>query len=127
MEDNKEWRFAVAANIVHSHLGEDGKVYYGTKAFTPGTKVYLNGKEWNNKSCDISVIGLDRFHHFVFEIVPISLLENIRTKRIYNPVVLRIMNKLEYMDGFEFWSNTHEDEKDTIRFVNEWINMRNKS
>ncbi|MCH5180161.1 MAG: hypothetical protein J1F32_02985 [Erysipelotrichales bacterium] len=121
MEEKTEWKFGVAANIVHSHTDEDGNVYYGTKAFTPGTKVYLDGKFWNSKSDDIFVIGRNRFGRFVHERVPVALLENVRTQRIYHPKVLKIMKHLEFLDGWEWWENTIEDKKDTKRFVKEWL------
>ena len=34
-----EWRFGVVGNIVSEHTDENGNVYYGSKAFTPGTKI----------------------------------------------------------------------------------------
>ena len=34
--EEKKWRFGVVGNIVSEHTDEDGNVYYGAKAFTPG-------------------------------------------------------------------------------------------
>ena len=41
--EEKKWRFGVVGNIVSEHTDEDGNVYYGTNALTPGTKVYIDG------------------------------------------------------------------------------------
>ena len=41
--EEKKWRFGVVGNIVSEHTDENGNVYYGTKAFTPSTKVYIDG------------------------------------------------------------------------------------
>ena len=117
--EEKKWRFGVVGNIVSEHTDENGNIYYGTKAFTPGTKVYINGKYWDYESADISVIGRNRFGRVAFEIVPINLIENIRTQKIYEPRVLEIMDYLRAMDGWEWWERTAADRKDTENFVKE--------
>ena len=101
--DEAKWRFGVVGNIVSEHTDDDGNVYYGTKAFTPGTKVYIDGKFWDYQRTDISVIGRNRFGRVVLETVPISLIENIRTQRIYKPHVLEIIDYLRVMEGWEWW------------------------
>lgn len=115
-----EWRFGVVANITHSHLDEGGELCYGTKAFTPGTKVYLGGKYWDRANPQIGVIGMNRFGRIVVESVPVDLIEKVRTQRIYKPTVLKIMSYLEAMDGWEWWKRTAADRKDTEQFVKEW-------
>lgn len=116
------WRFGVVANITRSHLDENGELRYGTKAFTSGTKVYLGGKNWDKENPEIGVIGRNRFGRIVVEGVPISLLENVRTQRIYKPQVLKIMEYLEELDGWAWWKRTVADRKDTELFVKEWRN-----
>lgn len=115
-----EWRFGVVANITHSHLDDSGELRYGTKAFTPGTKVYLGGKFWDRTNPQIGVIGMNRFGRIVVESVPVDLIEKVRTQRIYKPNVLAIMSYLEAMDGLEWWKRIVADRKDTERFVKEW-------
>ena len=41
---SNNWRFGVVGNIVKQHLDNEGIIRYGTKAFTGGTKVYIDGK-----------------------------------------------------------------------------------
>ena len=115
--DEAKWRFGVVGNIVSEHTDDDGNVYYGTKAFTPGTKVYINGKFWDHQRTDVSVIGINRFGRIVLETVPINLIENIRTQRIYKPQVLEIIDYLRVIEGWEWWERTAADRKDTEKFV----------
>ena len=118
-----KWRFGVVGNIVSEHTDENGNVYYGTKAFTPGTKVYINGKFWDYQRTEISVIGKNRFGRVVLETVPINLIENIRTQRIYTPHVLEIIDYLRVVEGWEWWERTTADRKDAEFFVK---NLNNK-
>ena len=126
MEEKLDWIFGVVGNIVKTHSGEYGVVYYGTKAFTGGTKVYLNGKYWDSQCENIAVIGRNRFGRIVFERVPVELLENVRVQRIYKPHVLEIIDYLRWMEGLEWWERTSADRRDTERFVKEWNDRNNK-
>ena len=122
--ENINWRFGVVGNIVSEHTDENGNTYYGTKAFTPGTKVYINGKYWDYSRTDISVIGRNRFGRIVCETIPINLIYNIRTQRIYKPQILEIMHSLCVMEGREWWDKTAEDRKGTELFVKTMNNRR---
>ena len=113
------WRFGVVGNIVVSHIGEDGKTYYGTKAFTPGTKVYIDGKYWSKESSTISVIGRNRFGRTVLEYIHLDCIENFRVQRIYKPTILKIIDYLREMEGWDWWGRTVEDRKSTEKFVKE--------
>ena len=117
--EQKKWRFGVVGNIVSEHTDEDGNVYYGTKAFTPGTKVYIDGKFWDDQRTDVSVIGRNRFGRVVLESVPINLIENIRTQIIYKPHVLEIIDYLRVMEGWKWWGRTAADRKEAENFVKE--------
>ena len=118
--DNTEWRFGVVANIKEYHIGEDGKQYRGTKPFTVGTKVYLGGKNWNDKRDSIGVIGRNRFGRIALEWISIDCLENVRTQRIYNPRILEIISYEECVEGWEWWKRTASDRKETEQFVKNW-------
>ena len=114
-----KWRFGVVGNIVSEHTDESegGRVYHGTKAFSSGTKVYIDGKRWTPERTEVSVIGRNRFGRVVLETVPLNLIENIRTQRIYKPHVLEIMEHLSIVDGWEWWNRTAADRKETEQFV----------
>ena len=42
MSETKNWRFCVVGNIIAQHIDADGKLLYGSKAFSGGTKVYID-------------------------------------------------------------------------------------
>ena len=65
------------------------------------------------------MIGRNRFGRVVLESVPINLIENIRTQRIYKPHVLEIIDYLRVMEGWEWWERTAADRKDAENFVKE--------
>ena len=56
-----DWKYCAIGNIMETHLDEEEMLRRGTKAFAPGTKVYLYGKYWHASDTDITVIGLNRF------------------------------------------------------------------
>lgn len=124
--ENPNWRFGVAANIAEYHIGEDGKEYRGTKPFTAGTKVYLCGKHWDNTRDSIFVIGRNRFGRTVLEWIPVDCLENVRTKRIFSPLVLNIIDYEERCEGVEWWGRTSSDRRETKSFVENWKNKFNQ-
>ena len=122
MDQKKNWRFCVAGNIVNSHLDEYGIVRYGTKAFAGGTKVYLNGKTWSDDSGDIGVIGLNRFGRYVLEWIPISLIKNMRSQRVFKNVVLSIIDYEEQVENWLWWGRTAADKRETIAFTEKYNN-----
>lgn len=65
------------------------------------------------------MIGRNRFGRVVLESVPINLIENIRTQRIYKLHVLEIIDYLRVMEGWEWWERTAADRKEAENFVKE--------
>ena len=120
MDEKLKWIFGAAGNIIKTHTDEAGIVYYGSKAFKGGTKVYLDGKYWEQDWNEISVIGQNRFGRWVYERVPTELIENVREQRIYNPKVLDIISHIRWLDGVDWWEQTVSDKKDVKRFVKKW-------
>ena len=102
MDEKLKWIFGAAGNIVKTHTDEAGIVYYGSKAFKGGTKVYLYGRYWEQDWNEISVIGQNRFGRWVYESVPTELIENVREQRIYNPKVLDIISHIRWLDGVDW-------------------------
>ena len=80
----------------------------------------MSGKTWDKEDPEIGVIGRNRFGRTVVEAVPVNLLENVRTQRIYRPQVLKIMEYVEELDGWEWWKRTVADRKEAELFVKEW-------
>lgn len=114
------WRFGVVGNIVKQHLDSEGVLRYGTKAFTGGTKVYIDGKGWSHDRDTVLVIGRNRFGRYAIESVPASLIENVRTQQIYKPKVLEIMDYEEAIEGWAWWKRTSADRKAAEEFVDLW-------
>ena len=127
MENIINWRFGVVGNIVGEHTDSEGNVYYGTKTFTPGTKVYLDGKYWSEEWDTISVIGRNRFGRIVCDRVDVDIIENVRCQRIYKPQVLEIIHHLDIMEGWDWWGRSVADRKGTEKFVKDWINRKNSN
>lgn len=120
METNKAWRFCAVGNIIAQHPGEDGKVLYGTKKFSGGTKVYIDDRTWGLNDGKISVIGLNRFKHYEIDSVDVALIENVRLQRVFKPTVLKIMEHVEWMDGWKWRERTAQDKKEIKTFVEMW-------
>ena len=112
------WQYCVVGNIVKTRIDENGVLRFGTSAFSGGTKVYLCGKYWNPSYDKIDVIGICRGKRFYVDEIPVSLIENVRCSRAFNPSVLEIMNNWEFWNLW--WDNTEDDRKATEEFVKKW-------
>ena len=120
MDNEQDWRFCVVGNIVKTHLDEEGITRYGTKAYTGGTKVYIDARGWFRRDYGkdwVCVIGRNRFGRYALESVPLDLIENIRTSRVFKPTVLKIFDHVECMDGWHWWGRTSEDRREAKEFV----------
>ena len=119
MNDNKAWRFCAVGNIKKQHI-ENGEVFYGTKAFVGGAKVYICDATLGVNKGEISVLGLNRFRRYAVEGVPINLIENVRLQRIFKPGVLEVMDGLTAMDGWVWRGRTAEERRILKAFVENW-------
>ena len=117
---NNNGRFCVVGNVSKQHKGEDGKTYYGTKAFKGGTKIYIYSTYWYEGKKDIAVIALNRFGRFIFESVPVDLIENVRVKTVFEPKVLELMEADEVCEGMEWLGRTKADKRRAEQFVEMW-------
>ncbi len=84
--------WTVVGNIVEKRInGQDGKEYFGTKYFTPNTKVYIIYPYSSGFS--VEVIGRERkTKHFIKVILNIKYIYNFRAKLCYNPNVINKVN-----------------------------------
>ena len=117
---DKLWRYAVAGNIKKTRIDENGVLRYGTAAFKGNTKVYLEGRLWDERlpeenKTKICVLGLSRDGRYYVDCVAIKLIENLRVTRVYKPKVLEMMSHFEYCDGW--WGNTQEERDDASKFL----------
>ena len=90
MSETKNLRFCVVGNIIAQHIDADGKLLYGSKAFSSGTKVYIDDLTYNLNQGRVSVIGQNRFGRYVVESVPNDLIENVRAQRVLNLLYCRL-------------------------------------
>ncbi len=123
MDQDIKWRFCVSGNIVKSHFGEDGVTYYGTKEYTGGTKVYIDGKNWAEGMQNINVIGLNKFKRFELARVDTKLIENVRFQTVHNPIVLRIIDYLACIEGWNWWERTAQDKREAKAFAQNWTHL----
>ena len=119
-EKSNNWRFGVAGNIVKRHTDESGTVRYGTKAFPGNSKVYIDGNTWDADTKTVTVLGRTRFKKYTVDRISVELIENVRCQRIYKPIILKIMDDLEMMDGWRWGKQTVQDRKNAERFVKIW-------
>ena len=66
----------------------------------------------------ITVLGLNRYRHYVYEFVPKDLIENVRFARTYKPKIMDMMYEYEGHDGW--WGDSDEDGLDAKQFAINW-------
>lgn len=121
MGQDKNWRFCVAGNIVPTHVGDDGVTYYGTKVFSGGTKVYIDGKNWDNfERTNVVVLGKNRFGRWEFDGVDPELIENVRFGTVHSPTVLSLLKGEEATEGWFWYGRTAEDKRHAKAFAENW-------
>lgn len=122
MEDSENrWRIGVVGNIVREHISADGTLWHGTRDFSGGTKVYIDGKNWYNyPRSEISVIGLARYKKYRVSSVDPALIENVRFQIIRKREVLNILDGEETLDGWYWWGRTADDKREAKKFVSNW-------
>ena len=107
MDESKKWKYCVVGNIVNDRMDENGVFRHGTAAFKGGTRVYLEGKNYDCERDTITVIGMNRHRRYTHEYVPKNLIENVRFTKTYKPTIMNMMYEYEGRDGW--WGNSDED------------------
>ena len=118
---NKNWNFCVAGNIVNTRIDESGILRHGTAGFSEGTKVYLQGKYWEEywkKRGVIMAIGLSRGKRYECLEVPVDAIENVRFQTVFDPKVVSMMDNFEYYGAW--WHRTANDKREAKIFASEW-------
>ena len=120
MSEKKPWKYCVVGNIVKERIDENGVLRNGTAAFRGGTRVYIEGKNYDyDYSRDfIQVLGLNRHRRYAYECVPKDLIENVRFTRTYKPTIMNLMYVYEDHDGW--WGDSDEDGLDAKQFAANW-------
>ena len=120
MEEKKAWRYCVVGNIIRERIDEDGVLRYGTPAFKGGTRVYIEGKnyDYDYVGNGITVLGLNRHRRYEYVFVPKDQIENVRFTKTYKPKIIERMHEDEGHDGW--WGDSDEDGQDAKRFADDW-------
>ncbi len=120
--EQQEWKWCLVGNIVQEReYGENHEIKYGTKHFSPGTKVYCARGLWGDGYENIIVIGKYRGRvKYTKLIMQRKYIEKFRCQKVFKPAVLKLMNK----SGF--WNDT-DDSRNTIMRMAEWLNGENVS
>ncbi len=119
MGNRSPWKYCVVGNIVRERIDENGILRHGTPAFKGGTRIYLEGKNYNLARNNITVLGLNRHKRYSYEYLPRDQIDNVRFSRTYKPTIINMMYKYEGFDGW--WGDSDEDGIDARKFAANWL------
>ena len=116
LDDQSKFIWCLIGNIVDDHFtGTDKEINYGTKHFSPNTKVYCFPTLWGDGFENIKVIGRHRkTSRNVCMVMPSKLITNWRVQKVYRPYILNVMQS---QHG---WTNSEKD-KETILEMLKWL------
>ena len=120
--DPPKVRRCLVGNIVAWHWAGKGAndIRYGTKHFSPGTKVYCFSGHWGDKYEKAVVIGRHRGQSKLHRmIIPCRYITNWRSQLVYSPAVLRLMVEWEEVTHH----SAHWGEQ-SVRIYLEWLRER---
>ncbi len=121
--DNFKW--CLVGNIVQSHTyGEEHEIRYGSKQFAPGAKVFIAPANWGDGYENVIVIGCPRrCRHYIEIIMRSDLIENVRSKKVYAPFLLKMMDESQYT----WWGSSEEDRECIESLAASWNEYRKKA
>ncbi len=122
-QEQQEWKWCLVGNIVQEReYGENHEIKHGTKHFSPGTKVYCAQGLWGDGYENIVVIGKHRKSpKYTKLIMQRKHIENFRCQKVFQPVVLKLMNR-----DNDFWDNS-VNSRDWILKMAEGLNKENEN
>jgi len=90
------WIWCLVANVRERPVDELFSVCEkdrrGTKHFAPGTRVYVYPVQWGDGWERLVVVGKKRgTHRYIRKVMPGSMLESFRLKKVYSPTVINWM------------------------------------
>lgn len=119
-----EWRWCLVGNIADKRIyGEDHEIQYGTKHFSPGTKVYIAPHQWGDGGENLVVLGVPKNKKGLIEcVIRSDYICNFRLKKIYPSAVLKRMNESKY-----YWWGNDDEWRDCIVNYAEQANKGNET
>ncbi|MBR6595945.1 MAG: hypothetical protein IKK72_05195 [Oscillospiraceae bacterium] len=118
MNKKQNWTYCVVGNIKKTHYEKDETLRYGTAAFTGGTKVYISGRIWDRTRDHINALGITRGRRFEVIWTDVTLIENLRCRKVLNPAIIGFMDHREYCAGW--WGKSKREKADAEAFVKWW-------
>ena len=118
MNKKQIWTYCVVGNIKKTHYEKDGTLRYRTAAFTGGTKVYISGRIWDRTRDHINALGITRGRRFEVIWTDVTLIENLRCRKVFNPAIIGFMDLHEYRAGW--WRKSKREKADAEAFVKWW-------
>lgn len=119
LDDQTKFIWCLIGNIVNEHpVGIAQEIKYGTKHFSPNTKLYCFPAQWGDGYENIKVIGRQRkTSKNICIIMPSKLITNWRLQKVYKPGIIHIMQSQRG------WTNSDKD-KETIMEMLQWLANR---
>jgi hypothetical protein len=88
---DNQFVWCLVGNVIGEHYSE-GKKLYGTKHFSPNTKVFCFPPQWGDGYESIKIIGRHRkSHKNTCLIMPSKFITNWRLKKVHHPYILKVM------------------------------------
>ena len=116
-ENESAW--CPVGNIVEERRidNDGGEIKYGTKHFSPGTKIYCLPAQWGDGYEQIKVIGRHRgSKQYVTMVIKSEWVINWRAKVVYSPEVL---SRLQEESRAQWQSQQHVEEYVTMMQIRE--------
>ncbi len=107
LEDDSEFIWCLVGNIKGFNIyGEDKQTRFGTKYFSPGTKLYCFSTWWDECFDKMQVIGLDKRKKKLISLaMNRDQITNFRIKKIYNKKIIKLISDRKG------WTNSEEDKE----------------
>ena len=111
--------YCLVGNIIDERFDKNlNKTVYGTKHFSPNTKVYCFPPVWGDGYEKIKVIGRHRkSNRLITMIIPSQRVTNWRLKTVYEPFVIKEMTK-------NFGWTDKESDKEKINEMLKWLTAK---
>ncbi|WP_136666790.1 hypothetical protein [Flavobacterium sp. H122] len=117
--DKEIFIWCLIGNIIEKNI-INGEIKFGTKHFSPNTKVYCFPVQWGDGYENIIVIGRHRkTKKLATIIIKSKYITNWRIKKVYNPKIIQLMNNKRG------WTNSENDKEIILKMLN-WLPERTK-
>ena len=119
--ENNNYRWCLVGNITDKRMyGQKHEIRYGTKNFSPGTKVYIAPHQWGDGGEQRVVLGNPRHKKGYIEcVIRREYICNFRIQKVYSPLLLKRMKNSEYS-----WWEIDENDLDWFKEMAQELNEK---